>query len=190
MRATICSTALFDSSSDWSPAADTRSRTTDRTPTQHESNRAGGGVSEDRHVDDRKPVGPHQHSRPVDPADPWNSRAVSDLANLTNRMRDFSDARDWGQFHDPKSLILALMGEVGELSELFQWLPAEGALDSAAAEPLHTRVGEELADILLYLVRLADVLGIDLAHAANSKLTDSESRFVTEDFRGVAPVKD
>ena len=105
---------------------------------------------------------------------------MSDLANLTNRMRDFSDARDWGQFHDPKSLI----------SELFQWLPAEGALDSAAAEPLHTRVGEELADILLYLVRLADVLGIDLAHAANSNLTDSESRFVTEDFRGVAPVKD
>lgn len=115
---------------------------------------------------------------------------MSDLADLANRMRDFSDARDWGQFHDPKSLILALMGEVGELSELFQWLPAERAKDVAAAEPLHTRVGEELADILLYLVRLADVLGIDLARAANAKLTDSESRFIPEDFHGVAPVKD
>lgn len=105
-------------------------------------------------------------------------------------MRDFSNARDWGQFHDPKSLILALMGEVGELSELFQWLPAAEAADVAAEEPLHTRVGEELADVLLYLVRLADVLGIDLAQAANAKLTDSESRFLPGDFHGVAPVKD
>lgn len=115
---------------------------------------------------------------------------MSDLADLTIRMRSFSEARDWGQFHDPKSLILALVGEVGELSELFQWLPADGAVDRAAAEPLRTRVGEELADVLLYLVRIADVLGIDLADAARAKLTDSETRFLPEDFHGIAPVKD
>ena len=82
-------------------------------------------------------------------------------------MRAFTDARDWGQFHDPKSLILALTGEVGELAELFQWLPAEPVPPIRRVhEPLKSRVGQEFADILIYLVRLADVLGIDLAAAA------------------------
>ena len=77
-------------------------------------------------------------------------------------MRKFAEDRDWGQFHDPKSVLLALVGEVGELAELFQWLPAADARALAASEPLRTRAGEELADVLLYLVLLADVLGIDL----------------------------
>jgi dCTP diphosphatase len=114
---------------------------------------------------------------------------MSDLENLTSRMRAFSEARDWGQFHDPKSLILALVGEVGELSELFQWLPADAAEDRAAVEPLRSRVGEELADVLLYLIRIADVLGINLADEAAAKLTASEARFLPEDFHGIAPVK-
>jgi NTP pyrophosphatase (non-canonical NTP hydrolase) len=63
-----------------------------------------------------------------------------------------------------------LVGEVGELSELFQWLPADSALQTASEEPLRTRVGEELADVLLYLVRLADVLGVDLRVAAERKM--------------------
>lgn len=104
-------------------------------------------------------------------------------------MRAFTAKREWEQFHDPKSLILALVGEVGELSELFQWLPASQAQARAASEPLHTRVGEELADVLLYLVRLADVVGIDLAEAAQAKLRDSERRFSAENFTGIAPEK-
>lgn len=120
----------------------------------------------------------------------WNSRSVSDLEDLRLRMRAFTDERDWGQFHDPKSLILALVGEVGELSELFQWLPADEAKARAAQEPLRTRAGEELADILLYLVRLADVLGVELGAAAGSKLASSESRFRPDSYHGVAPVRD
>ncbi|QMW68437.1 nucleotide pyrophosphohydrolase [Mumia sp. ZJ1417] len=85
-------------------------------------------------------------------------------------MREFTAERDWERFHDPKSLLLALVGEVGELSELFQWLPAAAATEIAGEEPLRTRAGEEMADVLLYLVRLADVLGIDLAAAAERKL--------------------
>ena len=114
---------------------------------------------------------------------------MSDLSQLRDRMLDFTAERQWEQFHDPKSLILALVGEVGELSELFQWLPAEHAAALAADEPLRTRVGEEMADVLLYLVRLADVVGIDLADVGSRKMDASESRFVPDDVRGVAPEK-
>lgn len=92
-------------------------------------------------------------------------------------MRQFSAERDWSRFHDPKSVLLALVGEVGELAELFQWLPAGAAASLAAAEPLRTRAGEEMSDVLLYLVLLADVLGIDLAAAAEAKLADSARRY-------------
>lgn len=115
---------------------------------------------------------------------------MSDLDDLTERMRAFTHARAWEQFHDPKSLILALVGEVGELAELFQWLPADSAAVLAREEPLKTRVGEELSDVLLYLVRLADVLEINLSEAASAKLASSEDRFRPEAFHGQAPVKD
>lgn len=95
---------------------------------------------------------------------------MSDLDDLRDAMRTFTAERDWERFHDPKSLLLALVGEVGELVELFQWLPAGGAVDLAREEPLQTRAGEELADVLLYLISLADVLGIDLRVAADRKL--------------------
>jgi dCTP diphosphatase len=107
----------------------------------------------------------------------WDARGVSDLEILRGRMRQFADDRDWGKFHDPKSVLLALVGEVGELAELFQWLPAADAQELAQHEPLRTRVGEEMSDVLLYLVLLADVIGIDLAEAAQAKMDDSERRF-------------
>jgi dCTP diphosphatase len=112
---------------------------------------------------------------------------MSDLSELRDRMRQFTDDRDWGQFHDPKSVLLALVGEVGELAELFQWLPAGEARELAASGPLRTRAGEELADVLLYLIRLADVLGIDLADAARRKLADAERRFPPATVTGRAP---
>jgi dCTP diphosphatase len=102
---------------------------------------------------------------------------VAELEVLRDRMRKFAQERDWGRFHDPKSVILALVGEVGELAELFQWLPAADARELAKSQPLRTRTGEELADILLYLVSLADVLDIDLGAAALAKIKDSERRF-------------
>ena len=92
-------------------------------------------------------------------------------------MRQFTAERDWNRFHDPKSVLLALVGEVGELAELFQWLPAGAAAKLAAAEPLRTRAGEEMSDVLLYLILLADVLGIDLAEAALAKLDDNARRY-------------
>ena len=102
---------------------------------------------------------------------------MSDLKLLRDRVRQFSAEREWGRFHDPKSVLLALVGEVGELAELFQWLPADSAAKLAAAEPLRTRASEEMADVLLYLILLADVLDIDLASAARAKLDDNTRRY-------------
>jgi NTP pyrophosphatase (non-canonical NTP hydrolase) len=87
-------------------------------------------------------------------------------------------------------LVLALVGEVGELSELFQWLPATEAQALATTDPLRGRVAEEMSDVLRYLVRLADVLDIDLGAAALAKLAGSAERFRPDEFQGVAPVKD
>ncbi|SNX97695.1 NTP pyrophosphatase, house-cleaning of non-canonical NTPs [Geodermatophilus sabuli] len=101
------------------------------------------------------------------------------------QMRAFSDARDWGRFHDLKSLTLALAGEVGEVAELVQWLPAERAM--TADPPLRERLGDELADVLLYLLRLADVAGVDLSDAVLGKLARNGERFPVASFRGVAP---
>ena len=114
---------------------------------------------------------------------------MSDLTDLRDGMRRFTEERDWARFHDPKSLTLALVGEVGELAELLQWLPADEARSKLMAEPLATRVAEELSDVLLYLVRLADILDVDLAAAASLKLASSERRFHPEDFFGRAPEK-
>ena len=112
-----------------------------------------------------------------------------ELAELTRLMREFARERDWEKFHDPKSLILALVGEVGELAELFQWVPADGAVASVEDAARRERVGEEMADVLLYLVRLADVLGVDLAASARAKLEAGRGRFPAADVRGVAPEK-
>ncbi|MGD7788512.1 nucleotide pyrophosphohydrolase [Propionibacteriaceae bacterium Y1700] len=96
---------------------------------------------------------------------------MSDLTDLRDRMRRFTTERNWEQFHDPKSLILALTGEVGELAEVFQWLPAGDARAMVRAEPTTTQARDELADVLLYLVRLADVLDVDLHAAALEKMS-------------------
>ncbi len=112
---------------------------------------------------------------------------MADLAELRALVRAFNTERDWDRFHDSKSLLLALVGEVGELAELFQWLPAESADDRAKAEPLATRVREEMADVLIYLVNLADRLDVDLAAAARAKLAAAADRYPATEVRGIAP---
>ncbi|XP_073056629.1 uncharacterized protein [Primulina eburnea] len=92
------------------------------------------------------------------------------LDDLKTKMANFAKERDWDQFHSPRNLLLALVGEVGELSEIFQWkgeVP-RGLPDWQEKEKQH--LGEELSDVLLYLVRLSDICGIDLGKAALRKL--------------------
>lgn len=101
---------------------------------------------------------------------------------LRDALRAFAAERDWEQFHTPKNLAMALAGEVGEVIEHFQWLTPEasGALSDGQRE----EVALELADVLLYLVRLADVLDIDLADAARRKLAVNAARYPAEKARG------
>ncbi|XWS13305.1 hypothetical protein CRYUN_Cryun36dG0026000 [Craigia yunnanensis] len=92
------------------------------------------------------------------------------LEELKKKMAEFARERDWDQFHSPRNLLLALVGEVGELSEIFQWkgeVP-RGLPDWKDEEKQH--LGEELSDVLLYLVRLSDICGVNLGKAALRKL--------------------
>lgn len=114
---------------------------------------------------------------------------MSDLNDLKIRYREFTRERDWEQFHDPRSLVLALVGEVGELAELFQWPTPRIEEAKDASSELNRRASEEISDVLLYLVRLADVLDIDPIDAANLKLTAAEVRFPVNQYLSQAPDK-
>jgi NTP pyrophosphatase (non-canonical NTP hydrolase) len=109
---------------------------------------------------------------------------MTDLEGLRMRLRDFAAARDWDQFHSPKNLAMALSGEAGELLEIFQWLTDEQSrrLDDKA----RSAAADEIADVLLYLVRLADKLGLDPLAEAHRKLADNERRYPVEKARGSA----
>mmetsp|Transcript_16214 Transcript_16214/g.20088 ORF Transcript_16214/g.20088 Transcript_16214/m.20088 type:complete len:138 (+) Transcript_16214:75-488(+) len=109
---------------------------------------------------------------------------MDSLGEIKERMRKFADERDWNQFHSPRNILLALVGEVGELSEIFQWRGEveKGLPTFSAAEKVHT--GEELADVLLYLVRLADRCDIDLAKAVKEKMDKNERKYPAETVRG------
>jgi len=114
---------------------------------------------------------------------------VSDLAEIRNASRAFIADRQWQKFQDPKSILPALVGEVGELAELLQWLPANQARDLLREEPLNTRVSEEMADVLVYLVGLADQCGVDLRSAALHKIEASADKYPIAENLAVAPHK-
>jgi dCTP diphosphatase len=111
------------------------------------------------------------------------------LEDLQRECRDFRDERDWAQFHDPKSLVLALVGEVGELAELFQWVPSQEAAVRFGEGRPKERAGEEMSDIFIYLLSLAEVLDIDLLSAARAKLAHARLRFPAGEVVSVAPEK-
>ncbi|AGL85665.1 MULTISPECIES: nucleotide pyrophosphohydrolase [Pseudomonas] len=89
---------------------------------------------------------------------------------LAEALQRFADDRDWQQFHSPKNLLLALTGETGELCEIFQWMSEADAKDAAMRPETAQAVKDELADVLMYLVRLSTVLGVDLNEAVTNKL--------------------
>jgi dCTP diphosphatase len=107
---------------------------------------------------------------------------MRDLAELKLRVREFVAERDWDRFHSPKNLAMALSVEASELVELFQWLTeAESAsLDGERKR----RAAEELADVLWFLVRIADRLDIDLLEAAEAKLGQNAKKYPVERVRG------
>lgn len=109
-------------------------------------------------------------------------KGTEGLAALRDALRRFSAERDWDQFHAPKNLAIALSVEAAELLEHFQWLTAEQS-ETLDAEAL-ARVREEMADVLLYLVRLADRLDVDLFAAARDKMVLNAQKYPADKARG------
>mmetsp|Transcript_14110 Transcript_14110/g.23052 ORF Transcript_14110/g.23052 Transcript_14110/m.23052 type:complete len:276 (-) Transcript_14110:681-1508(-) len=107
------------------------------------------------------------------------------LEMIRHSTQMFAEERDWRQFHLPRNLVLAMVGEVGEVAELFQWKDAEPGLDNFTVKEKN-RVGEEIADVLLYLVQLADRCGIDLGHAALDKMKKNAMKYPIEKSKGSA----
>ena len=110
--------------------------------------------------------------------------STDSLHVLRDALRQFTAERDWEQFHTPKNLAMALAGEAGEVIEHFQWLTAEQSQD--LAPEVREAVALELADVLMYLIRLADVLEVDLADAARAKLLINAQRYPADKARGRA----
>jgi NTP pyrophosphatase (non-canonical NTP hydrolase) len=111
-------------------------------------------------------------------------RAAPSFEELAARLAEFARERDWDQFHSPKNLAMALAGEAGELLEHFQWLTERQSQDLPA--DAQDAVALEMADVLLYLVRLADRLGIDLVAAAHRKIELNAIKYPVGKFRGSA----
>lgn len=102
---------------------------------------------------------------------------MNEFESLAAEIRNFADARDWEQFHTPKNLSMAVAGEAGELVAEFQWLTAEQSTRSSMSPEKLKDVELEIADVAIYLIRLADVLGIDVAEVVRKKIAINESRF-------------
>jgi len=116
-------------------------------------------------------------------AEDWTMTEDS-LESLSHRLRDFARARDWEQFHSPKNLSMALIAECAELVEHFQWLSEKQSFHLPADK--QEEVTLEMADILIYLVRMAERLDIDLLDAANRKILINEQRYPVERVYGDA----
>ncbi|KAG0493783.1 hypothetical protein HPP92_004777 [Vanilla planifolia] len=99
------------------------------------------------------------------------------LKELSKKLQEFAEERDWEKYHSPRNLLLAMVGEVGELSEIFMWKGevAKGLPNWEESDKEH--LGEELSDVLLYLLRLADICGIDIAEAATKKIVKNAIKY-------------
>lgn len=104
--------------------------------------------------------------------------------DLAARLRSFADERDWERFHSPKNLAMAIAAEAGELLEHFQWLSEAESLELATEQ--REQAALEMADVLLYLVRLADRLGVDLPAVAHRKIDLNAEKYPAELARGHA----
>lgn len=113
---------------------------------------------------------------------------MSDTQTTVHELRDlvrrFVMERDWGQFHSPKNLSMALAIEAAELMEHFQWLTTEASREIAADSEKLAAVGEELADVICYALAIANELEIDVAATMRDKMVKNEAKYPADEFRG------
>jgi NTP pyrophosphatase (non-canonical NTP hydrolase) len=108
------------------------------------------------------------------------------VAHLRHRVAEFVAARNWEQFHDPKNLSAAIAIETAELMEHFQWITQEQAAVAMQDEAKRSAVADELADVLIYALSLANTLDVDVSDAISDKLEQNERRYPAEKWRGRA----
>jgi len=113
-----------------------------------------------------------------------SDKSITTLDSLRDKLRQFAAERDWDQYHTPKNLSMALIAEAAELIEHFQWV--DGDRSHLLEERTRQSVEEELADILIYLVRISDKLGIDLYRAVERKIAINEKKYPADKVRGSA----
>ena len=111
-----------------------------------------------------------------------------ELVQWQERLRAFAEERNWGQFHTPKNLSMALMVEAAELMELFQWKTPDESRLAKYDSPLRMRIGEEVADVLLYLLQLADHTGVDIQAAVEDKLVKNAQKYPLPGKSGTSQV--
>lgn len=102
---------------------------------------------------------------------------MGEIEELKAEIREFADARDWEIFHTPKNLSMAVAGEAGELVAEFQWLTGDESMPRSLTAEKLSAVALEIADVAIYLIRLADVLNVDIANVVRQKLAINETRF-------------
>lgn len=111
-----------------------------------------------------------------------NIQSTDSIDQLRARVNKFVEARDWAQFHSPKNLAMAMIVEAGEVVEHFQWLTEA---DSRDLDPeKKEQVGQELSDTFVYLLRIAEVCGIDLIEAANKKIDLNAKKYPVDKVKG------
>lgn len=109
---------------------------------------------------------------------------TSEIKQLQDQLADFAAKRNWDQFHTPKNLAMALSGEVGELTEIFQWLTPEQS--EALPTDKQAHLEEEVADVMMYLLRLADKCNIDVMQACQNKLEKNHQKYPVDKCYGSA----
>ncbi|MFL2485189.1 MAG: nucleotide pyrophosphohydrolase [Candidatus Neomarinimicrobiota bacterium] len=105
-----------------------------------------------------------------------------DLGKYRSKIREFANKRDWDQFHDPKNLAMALSAEIGELLDIFQWLTSDQSKNLSDKDVKLAK--QELGDIMIYLIRLSDKLGIDIEQAVIDKMKINEEKYPIELSKG------
>lgn len=122
-----------------------------------------------------------ERHKDISPTEP-----LINVAPLSSALEQFATDRDWAQFHSPKNLVMALTGEIGELTEIFQWMTEAQSLTAGTDPKTAQAVKEELADVQLYLVRLASVLRVDLNEAVQQKLQKNAEKYPADKAKGLS----
>jgi dCTP diphosphatase len=117
-------------------------------------------------------------------SDAINDGEMMNIKEIQEKLEAFATERDWAQFHSPKNLSMALAGEVGELLEIFQWMTEEQSKNLTDVDK--RKVSEELADIMIYLLKLADKTGIDINQSVIDKIEINARKYPIEKAKGSA----